>query len=60
MHCGKLQICLANAEVDHEMKVEAGIVAPLTSVSEHDHPNIMKQKRTLTKLILDMDSLKQR
>ncbi|KAL1131175.1 hypothetical protein AAG570_012411 [Ranatra chinensis] len=53
-------MCLANAIVEHEMKVESNVVAPLTNVCDTDYPNIMKQKRNLTKLILDMDSLKAR
>lgn len=58
--CGKLQMCLANAIVDHEMKVESNIVAPLLGVCDTDYPNIIKLKRNLSKLILDMDSARTR
>uniref|UniRef100_A0A0P4VP04 Putative rho gtpase-activating protein 17 n=1 Tax=Rhodnius neglectus TaxID=72488 RepID=A0A0P4VP04_9HEMI len=58
--CGKLQMCLANAIVDHEMRVENNVIVPLNNICENDYPNIVKQKRTLSKLILDMDSAKTR
>lgn len=58
--CGKLEMCLANACVDHESKVEANVLTPLHQVCETDVPNIMKHKRNLAKLILDMDSARTR
>uniref|UniRef100_A0A1B6CIK0 Rho-GAP domain-containing protein n=1 Tax=Clastoptera arizonana TaxID=38151 RepID=A0A1B6CIK0_9HEMI len=58
--CGKLEMCLANACVDHEAKVEINVLGPLQQVCETDVPNIMKHKRNLAKLILDMDSARTR
>lgn len=58
--CGKLQLCLANAIVEHEIKVESKVVGPLINVCDNDYPNIMKLKRNLNKLILDMDSARAR
>uniref|UniRef100_A0A0A9W8R3 Rho GTPase-activating protein 17 n=1 Tax=Lygus hesperus TaxID=30085 RepID=A0A0A9W8R3_LYGHE len=58
--CGKLQICLANAIVDHEMRVENNVAEPLLNVVDNDYPNIIKLKKNLSKLILDMDSAKTR
>ncbi|XP_066908597.1 rho GTPase-activating protein 44 [Halyomorpha halys] len=58
--CGKLQLCLANAIVEHEIKVESKVVGPLINVCDNDYPNIMKLKRNLSKLILDMDSARAR
>ncbi|XP_054281560.1 rho GTPase-activating protein 44-like isoform X1 [Macrosteles quadrilineatus] len=58
--CGKLEMCLANACVDHEARVETGVLATLQTVVESDIPTIMKHKRHLNKLILDMDSARTR
>ncbi|CAH0388088.1 unnamed protein product [Bemisia tabaci] len=58
--CGKLEILLANAMVDYETTVEQSVVNPLQLILENDHPNIMKHKRNLAKLILDMDSARTR
>lgn len=58
--CGKLEMCLANAYVDHEARVEANVLAGLQQVCDVDVPNIMKHKRNLAKLILDMDSARTR
>lgn len=58
--CGKLEMCLATACVDHEAKVETNVLTPLHQVCETDVPNIMKHKRNLAKLILDMDSARTR
>ncbi|XP_046660606.1 rho GTPase-activating protein 17-like isoform X2 [Homalodisca vitripennis] len=58
--CGKLEMCLANACVDHEARVEASVLATLQQVCDVDVPNIMKYKRNLAKLILDMDSARTR
>lgn len=58
--CGKAQVALANETVEHETKVEQYVSAPLQHILETDVPNILKHKRNLTKLILDMDSARAR
>ncbi|GLH02895.1 Rho GTPase-activating protein 17 [Gryllus bimaculatus] len=58
--CGKVQQELATDEVDFELDVEQKVIGVLQSVLEKDVPNIMKHKRNLTKLTLDMDSAKTR
>jgi hypothetical protein len=58
--CGKVQVALANEAVDHESKVEQYVVVPLQHILETDVPNILKHKRNLQRLILDMDSTKAR
>ena len=60
MECGKLQMALANEVVDHEARVEEKVVSLLHAVSEGEVPNILKLKRNLAKLILDMDSARTR
>lgn len=56
VECSKVQICLANAGVDYESRIEQTVLNKLQQVLEVDVPNILKQKRLLTKLVLDMDS----
>ncbi|RZF45716.1 hypothetical protein LSTR_LSTR005011 [Laodelphax striatellus] len=56
VECGKLEMCLANAYVDHEARVEAGVLGMLQQVSDTDVPNILKQRRNLNKCMLDMES----
>ncbi|XP_058797155.1 rho GTPase-activating protein 44-like isoform X2 [Phymastichus coffea] len=58
--CGKAQIALANEAVDHEAKVEQYVSVPLQNILETDVPNILKYKRNLQRLILDMDSTRTR
>ncbi|XP_024084074.1 rho GTPase-activating protein 17-like isoform X2 [Cimex lectularius] len=58
--CGKIQLTLGQSIVSHEMTVESKIIDPLLNVCENDYPNILKHKKTLSKLILDMDSAKTR
>lgn len=55
MECSKVQICLANASVDYESRIEQTVLNKLQQVLDLDVPNIIKQKRLLTKLVLDMD-----
>lgn len=59
-HCGKLLMCLATTHVEHEIKIETKVVNPLSNISDNDYPNVIKQKKNLTKLILDMDSARTR
>lgn len=42
------------------MRIETSVLVPLQQIIDNDVPNIMKQKRYLTRLILDMDSAKNR
>lgn len=58
--CGDTQIALANEAVEHEAKVEQFVVTPIQQILDTDVPNIVKHKRNLAKLILDMDSAKTR
>lgn len=58
--CGKLEMCLGNVYVDHEGRVEANVLTHLHQVCEVDVPNIMKQRRNLTKFTLDMESARTR
>lgn len=58
--CGRAQIALANEAVDHESKVEQYVSVPLQHILETDVPNILKYKRNLQRLILDMDSTRTR
>lgn len=58
--CGRVQVALAHETVEHESKVEQYVAAPLQYILENDIPNILKHKRNLTRLILDMDSARAR
>ncbi|OXU23218.1 hypothetical protein TSAR_001023 [Trichomalopsis sarcophagae] len=60
LECGRAQVALANETVDHEAKVEQYVAAPLQHILETDVPNIIKHKRNLQRLILDMDSTRAR
>ena len=58
--CGRAQVALANETVEHESKVEQYVAIPLQQILDTDVPNILKHKRNLQKLILDMDSTRTR
>ena len=58
--CGRAQVALAFETVEHESKVEQYVAAPLSHILETDVPNILKHKRNLQRLILDMDSARTR
>jgi len=60
VECGRMQLSLANEAMDHEAKVEQYVAAPLQHILDTDVPNILKHKRNLTRLILDMDSARTR
>lgn len=60
VECGRVQMSLANEAVEHEAKVEQYVAAPLQHILDTDVPNILKHKRNLQRLILDMDSAKTR
>ncbi|XP_025415724.1 rho GTPase-activating protein 44-like [Sipha flava] len=55
VECSKVLICLANAGVDYELRIEQTVLNKLQQVLDVDVPNIIKQKRLLTKLVVDMD-----
>ncbi|KAM3964418.1 LOW QUALITY PROTEIN: rho GTPase-activating protein 44 [Aphomia sociella] len=54
--CGKTEKFLANEIAEHELKVEQLVCAPLTTISDHDLPAIMKAKKQLTRLINEKES----
>ncbi|XP_015588654.1 rho GTPase-activating protein 44 isoform X2 [Cephus cinctus] len=58
--CGRAQIALAQEAVEHEAKVEQYVAVPLHCILETDVPNILKHKRNLARLTLDMDSARTR
>ncbi|XP_078041212.1 rho GTPase-activating protein 17 isoform X4 [Augochlora pura] len=58
--CGRAQISLANEIIEHEAKVEQYVTIPLQHILDTDVPNILKHKRNLARLILDMDSVRTR
>lgn len=60
VECGRVQMSLANEAVEHEAKVEQYVAAPLQHILDTDVPNILKHKRNLARLILDMDSARTR
>ncbi|XP_046413080.1 rho GTPase-activating protein 44-like isoform X1 [Neodiprion fabricii] len=60
LECGKAQIALAHEAVDHESKVDQYVATPLQQILETDVPNILKHKRNLARLTLDMDSARTR
>ncbi|XP_019889755.1 rho GTPase-activating protein 44 isoform X2 [Ooceraea biroi] len=60
VECGRVQMSLANEAVEHEAKVEQYVAAPLQHILDTDVPSILKHKRNLTRLILDMDSARTR
>jgi len=60
VECGRVQMSLANEAMEHEAKVEQYVAAPLQHILDTDVPNILKHKRNLHRLILDMDSAKTR
>lgn len=60
LECGRAQIHLANETIEHEAKVEQYVASPLQHILDTDVPNILKHKRNLARLILDMDSVRTR
>ncbi|XP_054015019.1 rho GTPase-activating protein 44-like isoform X1 [Hylaeus anthracinus] len=60
MECGHAQIHLADEIIEHEAKVEQYVASPLQHILDTDVPNILKHKRNLARLILDMDSVRTR
>lgn len=60
VECGRVQMSLANEAMEHEAKVEQYVAAPLQHILDTDVPNILKHKRNLHRLTMDMDSAKTR
>ncbi|XP_076220997.1 rho GTPase-activating protein 44 isoform X2 [Nomia melanderi] len=60
IECGRAQMYLANETIEHEAKVEQYVTSPLQHILDTDVPNILKHKRNLARLILDMDSVRTR
>lgn len=58
--CGQAEQDLAKEQAEHEIKVEQMVSSPLQQVLDNDLPNILKQKRNLSKYILDKDSASSR
>ncbi|XP_020851095.1 rho GTPase-activating protein 17 isoform X4 [Phascolarctos cinereus] len=58
--CGEAQNLLAQELSQHEVFVEKEIMEPLTNIAEVDIPNIQKQRKQLSKLVLDWDSVRAR
>lgn len=51
---------LAKCTVDTDARIETSVLFPLQQIIETDVPNITKQKSYLKRLILDMDSARNR
>jgi len=60
VECSRIQMCLAQTSVDFDVRIESSVLKPLQEIIETDVPNITKQKNYLKKLILDMDSARNR
>ncbi|XP_055265684.1 rho GTPase-activating protein 17 isoform X4 [Moschus berezovskii] len=58
--CGDAENQLALELSQHEVFVEKEIVDPLYGIAEVEIPNIQKQRKQLTKLVLDWDSVRAR
>ncbi|XP_076389126.1 rho GTPase-activating protein 44 isoform X2 [Megachile rotundata] len=60
LECGRAQMHLATETIEHEAKVEQYVATPLQHILDTDVPNILKHKKNLARLILDMDSMRTR
>ncbi|XP_069342895.1 rho GTPase-activating protein 17 isoform X3 [Eulemur rufifrons] len=58
--CGDAENQLALELSQHEVLVEKEIADPLYSIAEVEIPNIQKQRKQLSKLVLDWDSVRAR
>nr|XP_020015338.1 rho GTPase-activating protein 17 isoform X3 [Castor canadensis] len=58
--CGDAENQLAFELSQHEVFIEKEIVDPLYGIAELEIPNIQKQRKQLTKLVLDWDSVRAR
>lgn len=60
METSTIQLRLADVCAENDTRMETSVLVPLQQIIDNDIPNVMKQKRNLTKLILDMDSARNR
>ncbi|XP_065347479.1 rho GTPase-activating protein 44-like isoform X2 [Cloeon dipterum] len=58
--CGAIEVTLAHTYVEMDLQVEQSVVNPLQGVIDNDIPSIVKHKRNLAKLVLDMDAARTR
>lgn len=58
--CGQAEKTLAEENAEHDHRVEQHVVTPLQNVLENEIPLIVKHKRNVTKVCLDMDSARAR
>lgn len=58
--CGKVETQLAAEGVEHDLRIEQEVLNPIMQIMDTEIPNILKHKRNLAKLILDMDSARTR
>ncbi|KAI4900937.1 hypothetical protein NFI96_015563, partial [Prochilodus magdalenae] len=58
--CGETQDQLSQELLLFEVQMEREVIDPLYTLSEVEIPNIQKQRKHLTKLVLDMDSARTR
>ncbi|XP_017570800.1 rho GTPase-activating protein 44 isoform X1 [Pygocentrus nattereri] len=58
--CGETQDQLSQELLLFEVQMEREVIEPLYTLSEVEIPNIQKQRKHLTKLVLDMDSARTR
>ncbi|XP_074648090.1 rho GTPase-activating protein 17-like [Tubulanus polymorphus] len=58
--CGDMEGSLGKEVLTHELEVESNVLTPLQNITENDIPNIMKLKKQLNRLVLDMDSARAR
>ncbi|XP_071442292.1 rho GTPase-activating protein 44-like isoform X2 [Hetaerina americana] len=59
-NCGKVETTLAAEVVEHDLRIEQEVLNPIMQILDTEVPNILKHKRNLAKLILDMDSARTR
>ncbi|XP_021348872.1 rho GTPase-activating protein 44-like isoform X2 [Mizuhopecten yessoensis] len=58
--CGECESNLASNALQYEIDVEAKVLGPLQDMFDNDLPGIVKCKKQLSKLTLDMDSARSR
>ncbi|XP_064626293.1 rho GTPase-activating protein 44-like isoform X3 [Lineus longissimus] len=58
--CGELEGNLGKEVLQHELEMEEHALNPLQNILDSDIPNVLKCKKQLNKLVLDMDSAKSR
>ncbi|XP_047232838.1 rho GTPase-activating protein 17a isoform X4 [Girardinichthys multiradiatus] len=58
--CGEAENRLATELMQHELQMEKEVLDPLSQLAEVEIPNILKQRKQLSKLVLDYDSARAR